>query len=294
MAPRDTETIATVAAAEVPTLATKEAPEVPEVLVKFGELELAEVDTEQDPDYSPSEADTEDSLEYSSETERTFLEDAMMEGKLGKGYTDFGLVYFYAIDEGTVLEDALVEGKVGTYRPAFTDAAVTIATEYLSSYKAVQLGLAAEEAVMGLVEANLPIPAILPTISKIRRSARAAKRAGAKHIEVVRSEPSLVTTMVNYLLSFLGLEVVSVCEGSAKKHLTSGTMPYTPCVEFGAMDLSDYDSDQDADYSPSELEESDDSIEYDSEAEVSSEEEEEETEEASEDAEEIEEAVVVA
>jgi len=257
MAPRDTETIATLATAEVPTLATKEAPEV---LVKFGELELAEVDTEQDPDYSPSEADTEDSLEYSSETERTVLEDALVEGKVGMDYTD---------------------------------AAVTIATEYLSSYKAVQLGLAAEEAVMGLVEANLPIPAILPTISKIRRSARAAKRAGAKHIEVVRSEPSLVTTMVNYLLSFLGLEVVSVCEGSAKKHLSSGTMPYTPCVEFGAMDLSDYDSDQDADYSPSELEESDDSIEYDSEAEVSSEEEE-ETEEASESTEEIEEAVVVA
>jgi len=257
MAPRDTETIATLATAEVPTLATKEAPEV---LVKFGELELVEVDTEQDPDYSPSEADTEDSLEYSSETERTVLEDALVEGKVGMDYTD---------------------------------AAVTIATEYLSSYKAVQLGLAAEEAVMGLVEANLPIPAILPTISKIRRSARAAKRAGAKHIEVVRSEPSMVTTMVNYLLSFLGLEVVSVCEGSAKKHLSSGTMPYTPCVEFGAMDLSDYDSDQDADYSPSELEESDDSIEYDSEAEVSSEEEE-ETEEASESTEEIEEAVVVA
>ena len=79
-----------------------------------------------------------------------------------------------------------MEGKVGM---DYTDAAVTIATEYLSSYKAVQLGLAAEEAVMGLVEANLPIPAILPTISKIRRSARAAKRAGAKHIEVVRWVP---------------------------------------------------------------------------------------------------------
>ena len=79
MAPRDTETIATVAAAEVLTLATKEAPEVPEVLVKFGELELAEVDTEQDPDYSPSEADTEDSLEYSSETERLVSGVAILE-----------------------------------------------------------------------------------------------------------------------------------------------------------------------------------------------------------------------
>ena len=65
--------------AEVPTLATKEAPEVPEVLVKFGELELVEVDTEQDPDYSPSEADTEDSLEYSSETERLVSKVAILE-----------------------------------------------------------------------------------------------------------------------------------------------------------------------------------------------------------------------
>ena len=52
------------------------------------------------------------------------------------------------------------------------------------------------------------------------------------------------------------------------QHLAPGTMPFTPCVEFGAMDLSDYDSDQDADYSPSEGD-SEDSIEYDSEAEVS-------------------------
>ena len=138
-----------------------------------------------------------------------------------------------------------MEGKVGI---DYTNAAVTMATEYLASYKAVQVGLAAGEAAMGLVEAALPLPAI----ASMRRSARAAKRAGARHIEVARSEPSMVTTLVNYALSLVGLEVVSVCEGSPKKHLEAGTMPFTPCVEFGAMDLSDYDSDQDADYSPSE------------------------------------------
>ena len=84
MAPRDTETIAAVAATEVPTLATKEAPEV---LVKFGELELAEVDTEQDSDYSPSEAGTEDSLEYSSETER------FVSGFVSKSRSALGLVF---------------------------------------------------------------------------------------------------------------------------------------------------------------------------------------------------------
>merc|ERR1711990_119832 len=85
---------------------------------------------------------------------------------------------------------------------------------------------------------------------------------GTQHLE------SLQPLSLRHLLSRLGLQVVSVCEDSAKKHLAPGTMPYTPCVEFGAMDLSDYDSDQDADYSPSESD-SDDSIEYDSEAEVS-------------------------
>ena len=146
MAPRDTDVIATVSSAEVPTISTKEAPEV---LVKFGELELEEQDSSLDSDYSPSEADTEDSLEYSSETERT------------------------------VLEDALVEGKVGI---DYTDAAVTMATEYLASYRAVQIGLAAEEAVLGAVEPAVPIPAI----ARMRRSARAARRAGAKHCEVAR------------------------------------------------------------------------------------------------------------
>ena len=66
MAPRDTDVIPALSSTEAPVAPTKEAPEV---LVRFGDLELA-VDTEQDSDYSPSEAETEDSLEYSSETER--------------------------------------------------------------------------------------------------------------------------------------------------------------------------------------------------------------------------------
>ena len=41
--------------------------------------------------------------------------------------------------------------------------------------------------------------------------------------------------------------------------------------EFGEMNLSDYDSDEDADYAPSDYEESsDDELEYDSGASVSS------------------------
>ena len=107
------------------------------VYKKFGEMELPE-EEEDDGDYCPSSADSDDSLEWASETERT------------------------------IAEDALVEGTVGI---DFYDAALAVATEYVASYKPVQMGL-------GLVST-------LPILS-IQRAARAAKRAGAKNIEVVR------------------------------------------------------------------------------------------------------------
>ena len=61
-----------------------------------------------------------------------------------------------------------MEGTVGI---DFYDAALAVATEYVASYKPVQMGL-------GLVST-------VPILS-IQRAARAAKRAGAKNIEVVR------------------------------------------------------------------------------------------------------------
>ena len=45
-------------------------------------------------------------------------------------------------------------------------------------------------------------------------------------------------------------------------------MPYTPEQEFGEMTLSDYDSNEDADYEPSESEDSDDELEFNSDASV--------------------------
>merc|ERR1712243_130099 len=73
----------------------------------FGEMELQE-EEEDDCDYSPSEVDSDDSLEWASETERTKAEDALAEGTVG--------LDFYG-------------------------AAVSVATEYVSSYKPVQMGL---------------------------------------------------------------------------------------------------------------------------------------------------------
>merc|ERR1711915_607740 len=193
---------------------------------KFGDMELPE-DEEDDGDYSPSEDDSEDSLEWASETERTMAEDALVEGNVGINYTD---------------------------------AAVSMTTEYLASFKPVQMGLGAA--------------AILPHLP-VQRAARAAKRAGAKNIEVIPSgPPSMLVTAINSILSYLGVELAPAIEDSSKPHLEPGTEPFTPEQEFGEMTLSDYDSDEDADYEPTSEEDSEeDELEYDSGASVSSDEE---------------------
>ena len=101
------------------------------------DIMLPEEESE-DVDYSPSEAESEDSLEWASETERTIAEDALSEGKVG--------IDFYG-------------------------AAMSVATEYVASYKPVQMGLR--------------FASVIPVLS-VQRAARAARRAGAKNIEIER------------------------------------------------------------------------------------------------------------
>ena len=56
---------------------------VKEVIAKkFGDMTLSDYNSEEDDDYSPSEAVTEDSLEWASETERTKAEDDLAEHKV--------------------------------------------------------------------------------------------------------------------------------------------------------------------------------------------------------------------
>merc|ERR1719394_1666432 len=60
---------------------------VKEVIAKkFGDMTLSDYNSEEDDDYSPSEAVTEDSLEWASETERTKAEDDLAEHKVGIDY----------------------------------------------------------------------------------------------------------------------------------------------------------------------------------------------------------------
>merc|ERR1712192_54444 len=119
---------------------------------------------------------------------------------------------------------------------------------------------------------GLKVASVVP-VAYIQRAARAARRAGAKNIEVVEcAEPSMVVSLVNTILNMVGFHLAPAVEDSSKPHLEPGTEPFTPEQEFGEMTLSDYDSDGDADYLPSESEESD-ALEYDSDVSVSSEEE---------------------
>merc|ERR1712112_365379 len=120
------------------------------------------------------------------------------------------------------------------------------------------------------VQMGLGVATVFP-VSSIQRAARAARRAGAKNLEVVKrsAEPSMVLSLVNSILDIFGLQLVSALEDSSKPHLEPGTEPFTPEHEFGEMTLSDYDSDEDADYVPDESEETD-ALEYNSDVSVSS------------------------
>merc|ERR1719376_1672245 len=221
MSPKDTEVVAMINTVDVPSAPIKE----DIIYQKFGDMELPE-DEEDDGDYSPSDVDSDDSLEWASETERTMLEDALAEGNVGINYAD---------------------------------AAVSMTTEYLASFKPVQMGLGAA--------------AVLPLLP-LQRAARVAKRAGAKNIEMVPSgPPSMLVTAVNSILSFVGIELAPAIEDSSKPYLEPGTEPFTTEQEFGEMTLSDYDSDEDADYEPTSEDDSEDELEFDSGASVSSDEE---------------------
>merc|ERR1711934_782807 len=116
------------------------------VAKKFGEMTFSDYNSAEDEDFSLSEADTEDSLEWSSETERTRAEDDLVEEKVGIDY-------------------------VG--------AAIDIATEQAASFKIVQVGLAFGDWILGTVE-GIATSEVAPVLSSIRRSARKIRRAGER------------------------------------------------------------------------------------------------------------------
>jgi len=159
----------------------------------------------------------------------------------------------------------------------------TTMTEFVASFAIVQLLLRSTDAVLGKVEATLPS---LPVLG-LRRSARALRRAGnrknakssiASDGTRIPSSRSLMGGVldilgVNYFLGFIGLEMVPTQRSTAEKRSTrrrrqgSESEDEEEPQKFKDLDFARYNSESDADYSPSELSGEDDPLEYDSQTE---------------------------
>merc|ERR1712013_956244 len=127
---------------------------VKEVIAKkFGDMTLSDYNSEEDDDYSLSEAETEDSLEWASETERTKAEDDLAEHKVGIDY-------------------------IG--------AALDLATEKAASFKTVQAVLAMGDWVLGTAEGVAPRE-VSAVLSSVRRRVRKIRRSGDLHLR--RAQP---------------------------------------------------------------------------------------------------------
>jgi len=206
---------------------------------KFGEMTFSDYNSAEDIDFCLSEAemddDSEDSLEWASETERTRAEDDLSEDKVGIDYIS---------------------------------AALDIATEQAASFRIVQAGLVIGDWFLGAVESFSCISSseVAPLLSSVRRSARKIRRAGERESGPFRplgmvseSTMKMATTFLAAPLALLGWEFRPVTQAKAKK--VEDELNQEPCT-FEELDLSDYDSDMDADYLPSEESSSEDDLEF--------------------------------
>merc|ERR1712192_166659 len=182
---------------------------------KFGEITFSDYDSAEDGDFSLSEAETEDSLEWACETERTRAEDDLAEDKVGINY-------------------------VG--------AALDIATEQAASFRIVQAGLAIGDWVLGTVE-GITTSEVAPMLSSMRRSARKIRRAGERVTGPFRplgmvseSTMTMATTFLSTPLALLGWQFRPATQAKAKKVWMEDELCEEPCT-FEELDLSDYDSD---------------------------------------------------
>merc|ERR1719454_2205039 len=120
---------------------------VKEVIAKkFGDMTLSDYNSEEDEDYSLSEAESEDSLEWASETERTKAEDDLAEHKVGIDY-------------------------IG--------AALDLAAEMAAFFKTVQAVLAMGDWVLSTAEGIAP-GEVSAVLSSVRRRMRKIRRSGER------------------------------------------------------------------------------------------------------------------
>jgi len=221
---------------------------VKEVVVKkFGDMTLSDYNSEEDDDYSLSEAETEDSLEWASETERTKAEDDLAEHKVGIDY-------------------------IG--------AALDLAAEKAASFKTVQAALAVGDWILSTAEGIAP-GEVSTVLSSVRRRVRKIRRSGERMTgafrETINQSTLTVASLLSHPLSLLGWQLKPLVEAASKKVLleedlieVDAELCNAETCTFEELNLSDYDSDLDADYSPSEESSSEDELEFNTDAEVSS------------------------
>merc|ERR1712013_839978 len=221
---------------------------VKEVIAKkFGDMTLSDYNSEEDDDYSLSEAETEDSLEWASETERTKAEDDLAEHKVGIDY-------------------------IG--------AALDLATEKAASFKTVQAALAVGEWILSTAEGIAP-GEVSTVLSSVRRRVRKIRRSGERMTgafrETLNQSTLTVASLLSHPLSLFGWQLKPLVEAASKKVLleedlvdVEAELCNAETCTFEELNLSDYDSDLDADYSPSEESSSEDELEFNTDAEVCS------------------------
>jgi len=221
---------------------------VKEVIAKkFGDMTLSDYNSEEDEDYSLSEAESEDSLEWASETERTKAEDDLAEHKVGIDY-------------------------IG--------AALDLATEKAASFKTVQAALAMGDWILGTAEGFAP-GQVSTVLSSVRRRVRKIRRSGERMTgafrETINQSTLTVASLLSHPLSLLGWQLKPLVEEATKKVLleedlveVEAELCNAETCTFEELNLSDYDSDLDADYSPSEESSSEDELEFNTDAEVAS------------------------
>merc|ERR1712240_240219 len=221
---------------------------VKEVIAKkFGDMTLSDYNSEEDDDYSLSEAETEDSLEWASEAERTKAEDDLTEHKVGIDY-------------------------IG--------AALDLAAEKAASFKTVQAVLAVGDWILGTAEGIAP-GEVSAVLSSFRRRVRKIRRSGERMTgafrETINQSTLTVASLLSHPLSLLGWQLKPLVEAASKKVLleedlveVEAELCNAETCTFEELNFSDYDSDLDADYSPSEESSSEDELEFNTDAEVSS------------------------
>merc|ERR1712013_456612 len=221
---------------------------VKEVIAKkFGDMTLSDYNSEEDDDYSLSEAETEDSLEWASETERTKAEDDLAEHKVGIDY-------------------------IG--------AALDLAAEKAASFKTVQAALALGDWILSTAEGIAPgeVSAVLSSVRRrVRKIRRSGERMSGAFRETLDQSTLTVASLLSRPLSLLGWQLKPLVEAASKKVLleedlieVEAELCNAETCTFEELNLSDYDSDLDADYSPSEESSSEDELEFNTDAEVSS------------------------